>query len=167
LILSQNKTVEQRKQIIAGLIVESANRDVNADNKDIILVKFPNSKPSSVSYEMASSLIDPQSVPQDLRERVRKSKESQYQYAKIRYQDSILSDALFVGEPIKIPGGGMYEMYVVFALNTQSETLNLIRNSLVFTGFALDSLDRHDHMACSETSSQPSSRRRSNCESIY
>ena len=137
LILSQNKTVEQRKQIIAGLIVESANRDVNADNKDIILVKFPNSKPSSVSYEMASSLIDPQSVPKDLRERVRKSKESQYQYAKIRYQDSILSDALFVGEPIKIPGGGMYEMYVVFALNTQSETLNLIRNSLVFTGFAL------------------------------
>ena len=83
LILSQNKTVEQRKQIIAGLIVESANRDVNADNKDIILVKFPNSKPSSVSYEMASSLIDPQSVPQDLRERVRKSKESQYQYLRI------------------------------------------------------------------------------------
>ena len=137
LILSQNKSVEQRKQIIAGLIVESANRDVNADNKDIILVKFPNSKPSSVSYEMASSLIDPKSVPQDLRERVRKSRESQYQYAKIRYQDSILSDALFVGEPIKIPGGGMYEMYVVFALNTQSETLNLIRNSLAFTGFAL------------------------------
>ena len=36
LILSQNKTVQQRKQIIAGLIVESANRNLNADNKDII-----------------------------------------------------------------------------------------------------------------------------------
>mgnify|MGYP003337342672 FL=1 len=137
LILSQNKTVQQRKQIIAGLIVESANRNLNADNKDIILLKYPNAKASTVSYEMASSLIDPNSVPQDLRERVRKSKESQYEYAKIRYQDSVLSDALFVGEPISIPGGGKYEMYVVFALKTQAETLTLIRNSLIFTGFAL------------------------------
>ena len=31
----------------------------------------------------------------------------------------------------------MYEMYVVFTLNTQAETLTLIRNSLIFTGFAL------------------------------
>ena len=137
LILSQNKSVQQRKQIIAGLIVESANRNLNADNKDIILLKYPNAKPSTVSYEMASSLINPNSVPQDLRERVRKSKESQYEYAKIRYQDSVLSDALFVGEPITIPGGGKYEMYVVFALKTQAETLTLIRNSLIFTGFAL------------------------------
>ena len=86
---------------------------------------------------MASALVDPKSVPESLRERVRASKASQYEYAQNRYLNSLTSDALFVGEPIKIPGGGMYEMYVVFTLNTQAETLTLIRNSLIFTGFAL------------------------------
>jgi len=137
LILSQNKSVQERKQIIAGLIVESTNQDVNANNRDIILLRFPSADRPSVSYEMASNLIDPKSVPESLREKVRKSKESQYEYSRIMYQGSVGTEALFVGEPIKIPGGGMYEIYVVFTLNTQAETLNLIRNSLIFTGFAL------------------------------
>ena len=137
LILSQGKSVEERKQVIAGLIVESTNQDVNEDSRDIILLKFPSEKKSAVSYEMASALIDPKSVPESLRERVRDSKESQYEYAKKRYLNAGVTDALFVGEPIKIPGGGTYEMYVVFTLNAQAETLTLIRNSLIFTGVAL------------------------------
>ncbi|MFM1909320.1 MAG: hypothetical protein RLZZ545_18 [Actinomycetota bacterium] len=137
LILSQGKSVEERKQVIAGLIVESTNQDVNEDSRDIILLKFPSEKKSAVSYEMASALIDPKSVPESLRERVRASKESQYEYAKSRYLNAGVTDALFVGEPIKIPGGGTYEMYVVFTLNAQAETLTLIRNSLIFTGVAL------------------------------
>ncbi len=137
LILSQGKSVEERKQVIAGLIVESTNQDVNEDSRDIILLKFPSEKKSAVSYEMASALIDPKTVPESLRERVRASKESQYEYAKSRYLNAGVADALFVGEPIKIPGGGTYEMYVVFTLNAQAETLTLIRNSLIFTGVAL------------------------------
>ena len=137
LILSQGKSVEERKQVIAGLVVEATTQDVNEDSRDIILLKFPNEKNTQVSYEMASALVDPKSVPESLRERVRASKESQYEYAQNRYLNSLTADALFVGEPIKIPGGGMYEMYVVFTLNTQAETLTLIRNSLIFTGFAL------------------------------
>ena len=137
LILSQGKTVEERKQVIAGLVVEATTQDVNEDSRDIILLKFPNEKNTQVSYEMASALVDPKSVPESLRERVRASKEAQYEYAQNRYLNSLTTDALFVGEPIKIPGGGMYEMYVVFTLNTQAETLTLIRNSLIFTGFAL------------------------------
>jgi len=137
LILSQGKSVEERKQVIAGLVVEATTQDVNEDSRDIILLKFPTEKNTSVSYEMASALVDPKSVPESLRERVRASKEAQYEFAQNRYLNSLTSDALFVGEPIKIPGGGMYEMYVVFTLNTQAETLTLIRNSLIFTGFAL------------------------------
>ena len=137
LILSQGKSVEERKQVIAGLVVEATTQDVNEDSRDIILLKFPNEKNARVSYEMASALVDPKSVPESLRERVRASKEAQYEYAQNRYLNSLTTDALFVGEPIKIPGGGMYEMYVVFTLNTQAETLTLIRNSLIFTGFAL------------------------------
>uniref|UniRef100_UPI004048FD5A MtrAB system histidine kinase MtrB n=1 Tax=Candidatus Planktophila sp. TaxID=2175601 RepID=UPI004048FD5A len=137
LILSQGKSVEERKQVIAGLVVEATTQDVNEDSRDIILLKFPNEESAQVSYEMASALVDPKSVPESLRERVRASKESQYEYAQNRYLNSLTTDALFVGEPIKIPGGGLYEMYVVFTLNTQAETLTLIRNSLIFTGFAL------------------------------
>ena len=78
LILSQGKSVEERKQVIAGLVVEATTQDVNEDSRDIILLKFPSEKNASVSYEMASALVDPKSVPESLRERVRASKEAQY-----------------------------------------------------------------------------------------
>ena len=97
LILSQGKTVEERKQVIAGLVVEATTQDVNEDSRDIILLKFPNEKNTRVSYEMASALVDPKSVPESLRERVRASKASQYEYAQNRYLNSLTSDALFVG----------------------------------------------------------------------
>ena len=61
LILSQGKTVEERKQVIAGLVVEATTQDVNEDSRDIILLKFPTEKNASVSYEMASALVDPPS----------------------------------------------------------------------------------------------------------
>jgi len=137
LILSQGKSVEERKQVIAGLVVEATTQDVNEDSRDIILVKYPSEKKSTISYEMSSAQIDPKSVPQSLREKVRAAKVAQYEFASSQYVNGSQADALFVGEPIKIPGGGMYEMYVVFTLNSQAETLNLIRNSLIFTGFAL------------------------------
>lgn len=95
LILSQGKSVEERKQVIAGLIVEATNQDVNEDSRDIILLKIPSDKNSSVSYEMSSALIDPKSVPESLREKVRASKESQYEFAQSRYQNRTVADALF------------------------------------------------------------------------
>lgn len=137
LILSQGGTVSSRKQIIAELVVSSSNQNVNEDSRDIIILKVPSENIANTSYEMSSALIDPTSVPTALREKVRESRELQYQYAQSRYENRASADALFVGEPLKIPGGGMYEMYVVFTLNNQTETLTLIRNSLLLTGFAL------------------------------
>jgi two-component system sensor histidine kinase MtrB len=137
LILSQGGTVSSRKQIIAELVVSSSNQNINEDGRDIIILKFPSEKIVETSYEMSSALIDASSVPVALREKVRETRELQYEYAESRYQNRVSADALFVGEPLKIPGGGMYEMYVVFTLNNQTETLTLIRNSLLLTGFAL------------------------------
>ena len=79
LLLSQDGSISSRKQIIAELVVSSSNQNVSEDGRDIIILKFPSEKIARTSYEMSSALIDPTSVPTALREKVRESRELQYE----------------------------------------------------------------------------------------
>ena len=60
-----------------------------------------------------------------------------YEYAKVRYQNREDSNVLIAGRKIEIPKSGNYEMYLIYSLNNQNQTLFIIKNALFFTGFAL------------------------------
>jgi len=137
MLLSQGKTLEERKQIIADLVLSATTKGVNEAQREMIFLKAPNGRKTEVSFEMSSSMIKVSSVPKDLRIKVQENAEMQYQYGIAHYVNAAKGDSLFIGERINIPGGGRYEMYLVFSLKSQTETLNLIRNSLFFTGLAL------------------------------
>jgi two-component system sensor histidine kinase MtrB len=68
---------------------------------------------------------------------VQKNSNLQYAYALASYNNGGTVDSLFVGQKIRIPGAGGYEMYIVFSLKSQSTTLDLIFHSLLITGIAL------------------------------
>jgi len=86
---------------------------------------------------MSSELINPQSLPQKLRKEVATSAEVKYAYANVKQKSGIEEQSLVVGKRVNIPSGGRYEMYIVFSLANQQTTLELIKNSLYFYGFAL------------------------------
>jgi two-component system sensor histidine kinase MtrB len=86
---------------------------------------------------MSSDLINPQSLPQKLRKEVATNAEVKYAYAKVKQKSGIEEQSLVVGKRVNIPSGGRYEMYIVFSLANQQTTLELIKNSLYFYGFAL------------------------------
>jgi two-component system sensor histidine kinase MtrB len=137
LLLTQGETIESRKKVLADIVLSAATQGVKEARREVIFLKLPGEGNSSVSYEMSSSLIDPTSVPSKLRKVVQKSPNLQYQYGEARYGKYTRNQALFVGERINVPSGGRYEMYIVFSLKTQVDTINLIRNSLLITGLAL------------------------------
>lgn len=137
LLVSQGESVEKRKQLLAEIIIEATTQGIKDQRREVIIVKTPTTKTSKVSYEMSSNGASSESIPQSVRDKILKSSDLQYEYGTLDYSVSDSVDSLFIGNRIDIPGGGRYEMYVVFSLADQASTLNLIQNSLLLTGFAL------------------------------
>jgi|TARA_B110000503_G_scaffold141829_1_gene236556 two-component system, OmpR family, sensor histidine kinase MtrB len=137
MLLSQGETLEERRQIIADLVLSATTKGVNEAQREMIFLKAPNGNKSAISFEMSSSMIKVSSVPAELRTKVQENTELQYQYGIASYTSGVKGNSLFVGERINIPGGGRYEMYLVFSLKSQTATLDLVRNSLFLTGLAL------------------------------
>lgn len=137
LLISQETSVKARKELVASIVIEATTQGLRDQPRDVIIVKTPTSKKSKVSYEMASNGALPESIPADVRNRILKSSDLEYQYGRVAYSSGGSKESLFVGNRIDIPSGGRYEMYVVFSLEQQASTISLIQNSLLFTGFAL------------------------------
>lgn len=137
LLVSQGESVEKRKQVMAEIVVDATTQEIKEQRREVIIVKTTTTKSSKVSYEMSSNGALSESIPQGVRDRILKNSDLQYEYGSLKYSTGNSVDSLFVGNRIDIPGGGRYEMYVVFSLADQASTFNLIQNSLLVTGFAL------------------------------
>lgn len=137
MLLSQGDSVEERKKALADLIISTTTQSSEQSRREVIFVKVPGERKTKVSYEMSSSLIKADSIPKALRERIQKGTDLHYEYADLLSGQVNQGNALFVGERINIPTAGRYEMYIAFILTSQTETLDLVRNSLLFTGVAL------------------------------
>jgi two-component system sensor histidine kinase MtrB len=137
MLLSQGDSVEERKKALADLIISTTTQSSEQSRREVIFIKVPGERKTKVSYEMSSSLIKADSVPKALRERIQKGTDLHYEYGDLLSAQVNQGNTLFVGERINIPTAGRYEMYIAFILTSQTETLDLIRNSLLFTGVAL------------------------------
>lgn len=137
LVISRNSTVEARKKILADIIVNSTTQVVKEARREVVFLRPVTTSRSNNSYEMSSDFIVPKSIPLSLRKQLAKSVEVKFAYAKIMEKSGVEVQSLVVGKRVNIPSGGMYEMYIVFSLGNQQATIELIKNSLLFTGFAL------------------------------
>lgn len=137
LLVSQNTSVDALKQVLAGIVVEATTQGLKEQSREVVIVKTPAKKKTDVSFEMSSNGALSESLPSELRKKIQKTSDISYEYGNLRYSSGLAVDSLFVGNRIDIPGGGRYEMYVVFSLASQAETIDLIQNSLLVTGFAL------------------------------
>ena len=137
MLVSEGMSVAERKRVLAEFVVNTSTQGINEERREVIFVKTPSAKKTTNSYEMSSNIIQNTSIPADLRTKVQKNSKIQYGYAVATYNNGAAVDSLFVGKKIRIPTGGRYEMYIVFSLKSHSETMDLIKNSLLVTGVEL------------------------------
>ena len=116
LLVAQEDTIKARKELVAEIVIDATTQGLREQPRDVIIVKTPASKKSTVSYEMSSNGALGESVPPEVRKRILKSSDLEYEYGKVKYLSGQSKESLFVGNRIDIPGGGRYEMYVVFSL---------------------------------------------------
>ena len=127
---------------VQDVIVSSTEVSLSQDRKSIFLNRFGRPFKNTLNvvapdYSTSTDGLDVSSVPDEIRKKVRSSDLVEYEYAKVSYQDRVDSSVLIVGRKIIIPKSGNYEMYLIYSLNNQNRTLSIVKNALLFTGFAL------------------------------
>ncbi len=88
--------------------------------------------------ERGSNRVDERSIPDRLREAVRDTQRQSYTYTEVRYTDGREQvPGLVVGAPFLVPGVGAYDLYYLFPLTQEQETLALVQRTLWVAGLAL------------------------------
>jgi len=108
-------------------------------SRDVILLRSLGNTQAAVMPDLNSRSVDRSIIPTELRERVTSSGKQQEQFVRIVYKDPDLHSVpgIAIGSPVKVPLAGDYELYFVFSLAREQETINLVQRSLVGGGAVL------------------------------
>jgi two-component system, OmpR family, sensor histidine kinase MtrB len=123
----------------AGRLVDSvvstlATRAGTPGQFDVLLLS---SQDVTELPERGTNLVSVSSVPEALREAVVSTQRQSWTYTEIRYLDGRVVPGLAVGAPLVVPTVGAYELYYLFPLTQEQETLDLVRGAVLLTGLLL------------------------------
>ncbi len=86
-----------------------------------------------VSHDMDSS----STIPRALRNRVESTTTQQWTYTTLTATTGATLPAVAIGSLVTMPTYGVYELYFVFPLDKENDTLGLVRNGLAFAALGL------------------------------
>ncbi len=93
---------------------------------------------STSLLQRGSSTVTEESVPEDLRNAVQNEGIQASTFTEISYSDGRPPVPGFaVGAPLTVPGIGTAELYYLFPLSQEQQTLDLVRRTLLFAGLVL------------------------------
>lgn len=87
--------------------------------------------------ERGTTTVAESSVPAVLRAAVRDSGQQAWQYSPIYYQDGTSVPGIVIGEVLRIPRVGQYELYLMFPLTAEADTIGLVERAVLTTGGVL------------------------------
>lgn len=103
----------------------------------LIFVPAPGTNVMKNNYTTVSAFLSGSMIPAKLRATVRSDANAHSSYQRITNTFGLTSEVLIVGNQIEIPKVGLYELYLLFNLDNQGKTLQIVANSLIATGTAL------------------------------
>jgi two-component system sensor histidine kinase MtrB len=124
------------ENLLDQITLELANRAGPEHLYEVILL---GSGSAIFQPEYRSTAVLQSSVPTKLRTTVTTTQAQSYTYTRIRYQNgsSPSVPGLAVGAALTVPGLGPYELYYLFPLTQEQDTLKLVQNLLLVAGLAL------------------------------
>jgi len=87
--------------------------------------------------ERGTELISQASIPEALRSAITERDRQAWAYGTLVYEGGVTKPGLIVGSPVTIPRVGAYELYLLFPLDKEQETIDLIRQAISITGIIL------------------------------
>lgn len=87
--------------------------------------------------ERGTELISQSSIPEALRSAITERDRQAWAYGTLVYEGGVTKPGLIVGSPVTIPRVGAYELYLLFPLDKEQNTIDLIRQAVSITGIIL------------------------------
>ena len=137
LALAQGEAEPIIRSVISDVITSATSLGTAENTRLIAFIKTPGQEVSKYDYEVKSEFLEVNSIPENLKVQVRKSSEIKWTYSNFAYPGNSSTPIIILGDKVKVPNAGQYEMYLFISLANQEATLELIRSSLLLTGFAL------------------------------
>ena len=121
-------------RIVDSVVSALAARAGSPATFDVLLLS---SQPIADAPERGTNLVAESSVPPSLRTAVFDSGRQSWTYTDIRFLDGRSTPGLIVGAPLVVPTVGPYELYYLFPLTQEQDTLDLVRSAVIVTGLLL------------------------------
>ena len=138
LLLAQRADVDVIHQIIEEVFINSSTvLGTSVNGREVILLLTKAESSAAASFEKTSNGILKTSIPSELRTRVQGSGAVEWARSWIQYPGGDLTPAVVAGAKLDIPGIGKFEMYMLYSLDNQNETLKIVREALLVTGLVL------------------------------
>ena len=87
--------------------------------------------------ERGTKLISDASIPESLREAIQEGDRQAWAYSRLIYEGGETSQGIVVGSPVSIPRVGAYELYLLFPLDNEQRTIDLVKQGVAATGIIL------------------------------
>jgi len=119
---------------VDSVVTSLATRAGSPATFDVLLLS---SRSDVGAPERGTNLVSVSSIPTDLRSAVTDSQRQSWTFTQIRFLDGRSVPGFVVGAPLSIPTVGPYELYYLFPLTQEQQTLDLVRSSIVAAGGVL------------------------------
>ncbi|HEU4911470.1 MAG TPA: MtrAB system histidine kinase MtrB [Actinomycetes bacterium] len=106
-------------------------------SKDVVLLRGPDVDDPQAPLGRSSFGADVDAVPNALRAQVQTEGVQQWTYSKVLRNSGKTVPVVVVGSPVLVPQIGTYELYFLFPLNKEEDTLGLVRGALLLAAFGL------------------------------
>lgn len=127
-------TTPSASRLVDSVITTLASRVGAPGQFDVLLLT---SQEDLEAPERGTNLVSEASVPIALRAAVTSSQRQSWTYSSIVFLDGRTTPGLVVGAPLDVPTVAGYELYYLFPLTQEQQTLDLVRGAVVVTGTLL------------------------------
>jgi two-component system sensor histidine kinase MtrB len=122
--------------VVPDLVRQLARGGGSEGTKDVVLLRGPDINSPEAPLGRSSSGADITALD-TLRPQVQTGSAQLWTYAAVQRDSGRRVPVIVVGAPVQIPGIGAYELYYIFPLDKEQDTLGLVRRALLVGALGL------------------------------
>lgn len=136
-VAAASLTDETALQTLINSVVPSLEISDGSATRQVALLRSPGQPQLQLFQSPISIDLDLATIPEELREEVRAS-ESVLSYTPVAlFRDGLRVPGITVGAPLTIPLAGDFELYLVFDLSAEQQSLDLVQSALAIAGIVM------------------------------
>ena len=128
---SPNLSVAEQNALVDAIIAGVVNAAGTARDFEVLLLS---SELSATTIERGTNQISESSLSAEIRSATSTDRQLVRQLSTLQYLDGTSVPGIVVGVPITLPSLGRYELYQLFPLSNEIETLTLLTSASAFAG---------------------------------